>query len=84
MRKFLSSALLALAIGQTGQAPTSAKATVGKPPTSAEATFGQHTAHPAAQWFPDAALGLFLHWDPASVKGQNIGWCPPSTTPTSG
>jgi alpha-L-fucosidase len=33
-----------------------------------------HTAHPDAQWFPDAALGLFLHWDPASVKGQNIGW----------
>jgi alpha-L-fucosidase len=33
-----------------------------------------HTTHPDAQWFPDAALGLFLHWDPASVKGQNIGW----------
>jgi alpha-L-fucosidase len=33
-----------------------------------------HTAHPDAQWFPDAAFGLFLHWDPASVKGQNIGW----------
>ncbi|HYT66045.1 MAG TPA: alpha-L-fucosidase [Vicinamibacterales bacterium] len=33
-----------------------------------------HTTHPDAQWFPDATLGLFLHWDPASVKGQNIGW----------
>jgi alpha-L-fucosidase len=55
MRKLLSSALLTLAVAQTGQAPT-------------------HTAHPDAQWFPDAALGLFLHWDPASVKGQNIGW----------
>src|SRR5438034_4228241 len=35
---------------------------------------GRHTTHPDAQWFPDAALGLFLHWDPASVKGINIGW----------
>ncbi len=34
----------------------------------------QHTLHPDAQWFPDAALGLFLHWDEASVKGINIGW----------
>jgi alpha-L-fucosidase len=33
-----------------------------------------HTTHPDAQWFPDAALGLFLHWDEASVKGLNIGW----------
>lgn len=33
-----------------------------------------HTAHPDAQWFPEAAFGLFLHFDPASVKGINIGW----------
>jgi alpha-L-fucosidase len=33
-----------------------------------------HTRHPDALWFPNAALGLFLHWDPASVKGINIGW----------
>jgi alpha-L-fucosidase len=26
----------------------------------------QRTQHPEAQWFPDAVLGLFLHWDPAS------------------
>ena len=35
---------------------------------------GATTAHPDAQWFPDAALGLFLHWDEASVKGLDIGW----------
>jgi hypothetical protein len=29
-----------------------------------------HTTHPDAQWFPDAALGLFLHRDPASVKDR--------------
>jgi alpha-L-fucosidase len=33
-----------------------------------------HTMHPEAQWFPDAGLGLFLHWDVSSVKGLNIGW----------
>jgi alpha-L-fucosidase len=33
-----------------------------------------HTTHPDAQWFPNAAFGLFLHWDEASVKGVNIGW----------
>jgi len=33
-----------------------------------------HSSHPDAQWFPTAAFGLFLHWDPASVKGINIGW----------
>lgn len=33
-----------------------------------------HTMHPDAQWFPQAAFGLFLHWDEASVKGINIGW----------
>ncbi|HEX6465543.1 MAG TPA: alpha-L-fucosidase [Vicinamibacterales bacterium] len=30
--------------------------------------------HPDAQWFPGAGLGLFLHFDPSSVKGINIGW----------
>jgi alpha-L-fucosidase len=33
-----------------------------------------HSTHPDAQWFPEAAFGLFLHFDPASVKGINIGW----------
>ena len=23
---------------------------------------GERSAHPAAQWFPDAGLGLFMHW----------------------
>ncbi len=33
---------------------------------------GLHTAHPDAQWFPDAGLGLFLHWGISSVIGMNI------------
>ena len=33
---------------------------------------GLHTNHPDAQWFPDAGLGLFLHWGISSVKAMNI------------
>jgi alpha-L-fucosidase len=34
----------------------------------------QHTTHPDAQWYPDAAFGLFLHWDESSVRAMNISW----------
>lgn len=33
-----------------------------------------HTNHPDAQWFPDAGLGLFLHWGISSVNAMNISW----------
>jgi alpha-L-fucosidase len=33
-----------------------------------------HTQHPGAQWFPEAGLGLFIHWSIASVKAMNISW----------
>jgi alpha-L-fucosidase len=33
-----------------------------------------HTTHPDAQWFPDAAQGLFIHWGLASVRAMNISW----------
>jgi alpha-L-fucosidase len=33
-----------------------------------------HTTHPDAQWFPQAGLGLFIHWGLASVKAINISW----------
>ncbi|HUB87697.1 MAG TPA: alpha-L-fucosidase [Verrucomicrobiae bacterium] len=33
-----------------------------------------HTLNPGAQWYPDAGLGLFIHWGIASVKGINISW----------
>ncbi|MGH9882060.1 MAG: hypothetical protein ACRD6N_11545 [Pyrinomonadaceae bacterium] len=32
------------------------------------------TTHPDAQWYPDAGLGLFIHWGISSVKGMNISW----------
>ena len=27
-----------------------------------------------AQWFRDAKLGVFIHWNPSSLIGQEIGW----------
>ncbi len=33
-----------------------------------------HTNDPGAQWYPDAGLGLFIHWGLASVKSMNISW----------
>ncbi|MCT4589967.1 MAG: alpha-L-fucosidase [Carboxylicivirga sp.] len=33
-----------------------------------------HTLHPDAQWYPEAGLGLFLHWGISSVKAMNISW----------
>ena len=33
-----------------------------------------HTTNPATQWYPDAGLGLFIHWGIASVKAINISW----------
>ncbi len=33
-----------------------------------------HTKHPDAQWFPEAGLGLFIHWGICSVKAMNISW----------
>src|SRR4029077_19192577 len=34
----------------------------------------EHTQHPDAQWYPDAGLGLFLHYSVCSVKAMNISW----------
>ncbi len=33
-----------------------------------------HTTHPDAQWFGEAAFGLFIHWGVASVRAMNISW----------
>jgi alpha-L-fucosidase len=34
----------------------------------------EHTSHPDAQWYPEAGLGLFIHWGICTVKGLNISW----------
>lgn len=41
---------------------------------NAEEEASLHTTHPDAQWFPDAGLGLFLHWGISSVRAMNISW----------
>jgi alpha-L-fucosidase len=45
--------------------------TLGLADTGAQA---EHTRHPGAQWFPEAGLGLFIHWGLSSVKAMNISW----------
>lgn len=34
----------------------------------------ERTTHPDAQWFPDAGMGLFLHWGIHSVEGLQASW----------
>jgi len=77
----LALALCALsAVAGEGGAPAPAKSpdtvkaehdALGNAPAPADTA---HSAHPDAQWYPDAGLGLFIHWSPSSVKGINIGW----------
>ncbi len=43
---------------------------MGKQKTSA----AFRNKHPDAQWFPEAGLGLFIHWGICTVKGLNISW----------
>lgn len=33
-----------------------------------------HTQNPGAQWYPEAGLGLFIHWGISSVRAMNISW----------
>jgi alpha-L-fucosidase len=40
----------------------------------AEEKAATHSTHPDAQWYPEAGLGLFIHWGLASVKNLDISW----------
>lgn len=33
-----------------------------------------HSLHPDAQWYPEAGLGLFIHWGLSSVKDLDASW----------
>src|SRR5262249_5169935 len=33
-----------------------------------------HALHSDAQWYPEAGLGLFIHWGISSVRAMNISW----------
>ena len=47
---------------------------VGNTKLDPRALEASRTRHPDAQWFPDAGLGLFLHWDIATVKPIALSW----------
>ena len=43
------------------------------------------TDHPDAQWFPEAGLGMFLHWGLSSVDGNmDLSWGMMAYTPYDG
>jgi len=54
-----------------GQDPKAEHAQIG---TAESPQSSNHTQHPGAQWFPDAGLGLFIHWDEGSVQGLEASW----------
>ncbi|MEI6945591.1 alpha-L-fucosidase [Paraflavisolibacter sp. H34] len=33
-----------------------------------------HTTHPDARWFPQAGLGMFLHWGISTLKEKDLSW----------
>ncbi|MFC1738145.1 alpha-L-fucosidase [Planctomycetota bacterium] len=35
----------------------------------------ERTTHPDAQWFPDAGLGLFIHYDPSCLHHASVWTC---------
>ena len=41
---------------------------------AAEEKKNEHSQHPDAQWYPQAGLGLFIHWGLSSVKNMDISW----------
>ena len=54
------------------QAKTLNQQTVTQPESAID---GPHNPHPDAQWFPEAGLGLFIHWGLASVNATgDLSW----------
>jgi alpha-L-fucosidase len=35
----------------------------------------RHATAAEMQWWRDAKFGMFIHWGPASIGGQDISWC---------
>ncbi|NSW56589.1 MAG: alpha-L-fucosidase [Armatimonadetes bacterium] len=44
----------------------------------------ERTTHPDAQWFPEAGLGLFMHWGIHSVAGIQPSWAMIKDYPAGG
>jgi len=65
----------ALVIRPAAAAPDAADAQAAVLQQSGQKPSSQNT-RAEAQWFPDAGLGLFIHWGIASVKGEgDLSWC---------
>ena len=61
----LNSALIALLVCTS--------CTSSRPPTTASRTAPSSDAQ-RLQWWRDARFGMFIHWGPVSLTGQEIGW----------
>ena len=66
--KYIAALLLTLSTLPCLPATNSTAETPATPETH------NHTLHPDALLFPDAGLGLFIHWGISSVKSMNISW----------
>src|SRR5687767_10207522 len=62
----------ARAPGQSGDGVRAEHAAIGLAPGTPEQILSNN--HPGAQWFPEAGLGLFIHWGISSVRAMNISW----------
>jgi alpha-L-fucosidase len=74
-RTFLSlGPALAPALAAAQQTPREEHAAIGIGDGQAAPNF-QRTRHPDAQWYPEAGLGLFIHWGISTVQARyGISW----------
>ena len=65
-------AVVDVTLAQSGDSAKQQHALIGTAPANAAADI---FADPARQWFPEAGLGLFIHWGISSVDGHHeLSW----------
>jgi alpha-L-fucosidase len=73
-REFLMTLAPALAAAQQQQSVADEHAAIGVSAPDPKVKF-ERTRHPDAQWYPDAGLGLFIHWGMSTVQARyGISW----------
>jgi alpha-L-fucosidase len=82
--RFAAAMMVAACLGNSPAADTTPKARAATDGATVKAEHSdiglgkeiasEHTTHPDAQWYPDAGLGLFLHWGICSTRSMNISW----------
>lgn len=67
--------------GGPGQPQDTAQ--LGKPKTPAKAVFSETPAQrqERLKWWREGRFGMFIHWGPVSLKGQEISWSRANTNP---